>query len=79
MLCLQQRSLLHDGQQICQEVLLPAKIVRMLIQIMVNDQPAEYFEKNNIATLIYKHDENIYLLSAQLLKDELVKIAESMK
>ncbi len=47
--------------------------------IVVNGQPAKYFEKNNIGTLIYKYDESVYLLSASLIKDELVKIAESME
>jgi len=47
--------------------------------VTVNDQPAKYFEKNNIGTLIYKYDESVYLLSASLIKDELVKIAESMQ
>ena len=34
--------------------------------VTVNDQPAKYFEKNNIGTLIYKYDESVYLLSASL-------------
>lgn len=47
--------------------------------IEVNGQQAEYFEKNNIGTLIYKYDEMFYLLSGPVTKDELIKIAESMK
>ncbi len=47
--------------------------------IKINGQPAEYYLKNDIGTVVYNHDKRIYVLSAPLIKDELVKIAESIE
>lgn len=47
--------------------------------LMVNKQPAEYFKKNNTGTLIYKYNKELFLLNAPLLKNELIKIAQSME
>lgn len=48
-------------------------------QIIVNGQPALYSLKNEIGNLFFKYNENAFLISGQLTKEELTKIAESMK
>ena len=48
-------------------------------QILVNGELAQYFLKNNIGNLMFKYEENAFLISGPLVKDELIKIAESMK
>lgn len=47
--------------------------------IKINNQPAEYYLKDKIGIISYIHNERIYVLSAPLDKDELIKIAESIK
>ncbi len=47
--------------------------------LIVNEQKADYYEKQGEATLVYKNDEKIFLLQAPLPKNEVLKIAESME
>ena len=47
--------------------------------LIVNDQAAEYYEKNNYSTLLYKYEGEVFLLSGQIPKNEILKIAESME
>ena len=47
-------------------------------QLVVNGHAAEYYEKNNNITLLYKYEGEVFLLSGPLSKSEIIKIAESM-
>ncbi len=73
------------GNELILEILAEDSIVGIdsenayIEHIKVNSQPAEYFVKNNISTIVYKFDDRIYVLSGPLIKDELVKITESME
>ncbi|NLZ52115.1 MAG: DUF4367 domain-containing protein [Thermoanaerobacteraceae bacterium] len=47
--------------------------------IKVNGDNAEYFFKDKISILLFKYDGIVFLLQGSLPKNELIKIAESMK
>lgn len=48
-------------------------------QIVINNELAQYFLKNEVGNLIFKYKENAFLISATISKNELVKMAESME
>lgn len=47
--------------------------------ITVNGYNAEYYYKDGTGILIYKYKSNVFILTGSIPKDELIKIAESMK
>lgn len=47
--------------------------------LTVNGYNAQYYRKNNTGTLLFKYGGHVFLLSAPLPKEELVKIAESFR
>jgi len=47
--------------------------------IIVNGYNAEYYYKDGISALIYRHIGDVFILTGSIPKDELMKIAESMK
>ena len=49
------------------------------IQIIVNGEQAQYYSKNGDNILIFEYDANAFLLDGPISKEELIKIAESMK
>ena len=48
-------------------------------QFFINGELAQYFLKNEIGNLLFKFNENAFLITAPLTKVELIKIAESMQ
>ena len=48
-------------------------------QFFINGELAQYFFKNEIGNLLFKFNENAFLITAPLTKVELIKIAESMQ
>jgi hypothetical protein len=47
--------------------------------ILINDEEAQYYSSNGVNNLIFKYDQNVFALRAQIPKDEMVKMAESLK
>ena len=50
-----------------------------IVQITVNGTMAQFYSKNGQNTLIFEYDKNAFILDGMISKDELIKIAESMK
>lgn len=50
-----------------------------IMQLTVNGGIAQFYSKNGKNTLIFEYDNNAYVLDGLIPKDELIKIAESMK
>jgi hypothetical protein len=48
-------------------------------QLTVNGESAEFFIKNNTNNLVFEYSQKAFLLSGTLPKNELIKIAQSMK
>jgi len=51
----------------------------LIKDIIVNDESAQFFEKNGMRTLIYSYDGNFFLMNGIISEDELVQVAESME
>jgi len=47
--------------------------------LSISDIPAQYFEKGDVHHLVFKCAEQVFLVKCTLPKDEMVRIAESMK
>ena len=47
--------------------------------LTVNDGQAQYYVKDGINTLVFKYDTNAFMLAGIVSKDELIRIAESIK
>ena len=48
-------------------------------QFLVNDEHAQYYFKNETGTLLFKYNENAFLVSGLITKDELIRMAESVQ
>lgn len=47
--------------------------------ILINNNEAVYYEKYNTSNIIFNNGEYIFVISSQLTKEEIIKIAESIK
>ncbi len=48
-------------------------------QLFLNDEEAHYYYKDGYSTLLFGYDENAFLISGLVSREEIVKIAESME
>lgn len=46
--------------------------------VIINGEASQFFEKDGIRTLIYKFNEDYYLMTGTVTEDELIHMAESM-
>ena len=50
-----------------------------VVELIINNEPAQYFSKDGFNMLVFKYNDAIFMISATVDKDEIIKIAESMK
>jgi hypothetical protein len=72
-----------DGDKIILDKLFEGTVVMdnehsMIKDITVNDEPAQFFEKSGMRTLIFKFNGNYFMLNGIISEDELFQIAQSM-
>ena len=48
-------------------------------QLLLNDEEAHYYYKDGYSTLLFGYDENAFLISGLVSREEIVRIAESME